>query len=85
MYGLQTLCQSEKERFGNIDLRHFEVGTKKQIITEGEGSTQVGELTAVWRVFQHEAQATSPVYVYTDSYRVFKGCTEWLPFWEQNE
>jgi len=61
------------------------MGTKEQILTEGEGSTQVGELTAVWSVFQHEAQATSAIYIYTDSYAVFKGCTEWLPFWEQNE
>jgi len=63
----------------------LQVGTKEQIITEGEGSAQVGELTAVWSVFQHEAQATSPVYINTDSYAVFKGCTECLPFWEQNE
>ncbi|XP_052631116.1 ribonuclease H-like [Harpia harpyja] len=60
------------------------VDVEKQIITEGEGSAQVGELVAVWSVFQHEAQSTSPVYIYTDSYAVFKGCTEWLPFWEQN-
>jgi len=63
----------------------LQVGTKEQIITEGEGSVQVGDLTAVWSVFQHEAQAASPVYIYTDSCTVFKGCTEWLPFWEQNE
>ena len=60
------------------------VDEDKQIITEGEGSAQVGELVAVWSVFQHEAQSTSPVYIHTDSYAVFKGCTEWLPFWEQN-
>jgi len=63
----------------------LQVGTKEQIVTEGEGSVQVGELTAVCSVFQHKAQAASPVYIYTDSYAVFKGCTEWLPFWEQNE
>ncbi|MCQ4179330.1 hypothetical protein FK518_27575, partial [Klebsiella pneumoniae] len=57
----------------------------EQIITEGVGSAQVGELIAVWSVFQREAQATSPIHIYTDSYAVFKGCTEWLPFWEQNE
>jgi len=60
----------------------LEEGTKEENITEGEGSVQVGELTAAWSVFQHEAQATSPVYIYTDSCVVFKGCTEWLPFWE---
>lgn len=58
--------------------------TNKQIITEGEGSAQVGELIAVWSVFKHEAQTASPVHIYTDSYAVFKGCTEWLPFGEQN-
>jgi len=63
----------------------LQVGTKEQTITEGEGSAQVGELTAVWSVFQHEAQATSSVCIYTDSCVVFKGCTESLPFWEQNE
>ena len=69
-------------KYGAVALQ---VGTKEQIITEGEGSAQVGELTAVWSVFQHEAQATSSVYIYTDSYSVFKGCTEWLKSWEQNE
>lgn len=29
--------------------------------------------------------SSSPVYIYTDSFAVFKGYTEWLPFWEQNE
>lgn len=24
------------------------------------------------------------MHIYTDSYTVFQGCTEWLPFWEQN-
>lgn len=60
------------------------VDVNEQIITEGEGSAQVGELMAVWSVFQHEAQSASPAYIYTDSYAVFKGCTKWLPFWEQN-
>ena len=59
--------------------------TDEQIITEGEGSAQVGELIAVWSVFQHEAQTTPPVHIYTDSHAVFKGCIEWLPFWDQNE
>ncbi|XP_064360846.1 uncharacterized protein LOC135327139 [Dromaius novaehollandiae] len=62
----------------------LQVGTKEQIITEGEGSAQVGELAAVWSVFQCKGQATSPVHIYMDSYMVFKGCPEWLPFWEQN-
>ena len=45
----------------------------------------MGELTAVGSAFQHEAQAPSPGHIYTDSYAVFKGCTERLPFWEQKE
>ena len=60
------------------------VDTKEQIITEGIGSAQVGELIAGWSVFQHEAQSASSVYIYTDSYAVLKGCTQWLPFWEEN-
>lgn len=51
-----------------------------EIITEGEGSAPAGELTAVWSVFQHGVQNTSPVCIYTDSYAVYKGCTEWFPF-----
>lgn len=39
---------------------------------------------AVWSVFNSEKGTKSPVYIYTDSFSVFKGCTEWLPFWEQN-
>lgn len=60
------------------------ISSGEKIITEGEGSIQVGELIAVWSVFQCEAQNTSPVYIYTDAYAVYKGCTEWLPFWQQN-
>lgn len=62
----------------------LQIGTNFTIVTEGEGSAQVGELVAVWSVFQHESQSTVRVHIYTDSYAVFKGCTEWLPFWEQN-
>lgn len=62
----------------------LQIGTDLTIITEGEGSAQVGELVAVWSVFQHESESTTRVHIYTDSYAVFKGCTEWLPFWEKN-
>lgn len=55
------------------------------MITEGEGSAQVGESVAVWSIVVKEAETTEPVYIYTDSYAVFEGCTEWLPFWEQNQ
>ncbi|RMB96167.1 hypothetical protein DUI87_27228 [Hirundo rustica rustica] len=60
------------------------ISSGERIITEGEGSAQVGELIAVWSVFQHEVQNTPLVCIYTDSYAVYKGCTEWLPFWQQN-
>lgn len=56
----------------------------EQIFTEGEGSSQTGE-TVVWSVFQLEVQNISLVYIYTDSYAVFKGGTEWLPFQQQND
>ena len=39
----------------------------------------------MWSVVGKEARTTEPVYIYTDSYAAFKGCTEWLPFWEQNQ
>lgn len=54
----------------------------------GEGSFQVGELLLfgiVWSVFQLEVQNTSLAYIYTDSFAVFKGGTEWLPFQQQND
>lgn len=41
------------------------------------------ETVAAWNVIKHEAQSLSPVYISADSVPVFKGCTEWLPFWEQ--
>lgn len=61
------------------------VDSDEQIITEGEGSVKVGELMAVWSVIKREAENKKPIYIYTDSYSVFKGCTERLPFWEQNQ
>ncbi|KAK4829695.1 hypothetical protein QYF61_006070 [Mycteria americana] len=61
------------------------VDSGEQIITEGEGSAQVGELVAVWSVVTRGKDNTDPVYIYMDSYALFKGCTEWLPFWEQNQ
>lgn len=54
-------------------------------MTEVEGRTEVGELDTVWSVITKEAEAKEPVFIYTDSYTVFKGYTEWLPFWEQNQ
>lgn len=61
------------------------VDSGERIITEGEGSAQVGELVAVWSVIKREAENKESTFIYTDSYAVFKGCTEWLPFWEQNQ
>ncbi|XP_074945840.1 ribonuclease H-like [Phalacrocorax aristotelis] len=60
------------------------VDTKREIITKGEGSAQVGELVAVCSVFNSEGKAGTPVCIHTDSFAVFRGCTEWLPLWERN-
>lgn len=49
-------------------------------MAEGEGSAQVGELVDVWSIITKEAGAKEPVFIYMDSYTVFKGCTEWLSF-----
>lgn len=54
-------------------------------MTDGEGSSQVGESITVWRVVIREAESKEPVFIYKDSYATFKRCTEWLPFWEQNQ
>mgnify|MGYP000208928224 CR=1 FL=1 len=62
----------------------LQIGTNFTIITEGEGSVQVGELVAVWSVFQHESQFPVRAHIYTDSYAVFKGCTDWLSLLDQN-
>ena len=45
----------------------------------------MGELIAVWSVITRETASTEPVYIYMGSCAVFKGCTEWLPFWKQNQ
>ena len=45
----------------------------------GKGSAQVGELRAVLLAAQHGAH-----HIYTDSYAVFKGATEWIGHWAVN-
>jgi len=55
----------------------LQIKTEQRTITEGE-------VVAVWSVFKQEAQSVSPICIYTDSFVVNKGCTGWLPFWEQN-
>ena len=77
-------ASKQEAKVWNYQAAALQVETKEQIITEVEGGAQVGQLITVWSVFQHKIQATTLVYIYTDSYVVFKGCTEWLPFWEQN-
>ena len=42
-------------------------------------------MIAVWSVVMRETDSIEPVHIYTDSYAVFKGCTEWLSFWEPNQ
>lgn len=43
-----------------------------------------GVIIAVWIVFTRESDIEEDMYIYTDSYAVFEGCPEWVPFWEQN-
>jgi len=69
----------------------LQIQTEEKIITEREGNAQAGELVAVWSIFQHEATSSSPeaqsssrIYIYTDSFAVFKGCMEWLSLCDQN-
>lgn len=46
-----------------------------RIVSEGEGSAQVGELVAFWIVTNLKVCNQHPLYIYTNSYAVFKGCT----------
>lgn len=55
----------------------LEIKTGKQVIKEGEGSTQAGELRKVVLATQNEAKI-----VYVDSYAVWAGATQWLCQWE---
>ena len=45
----------------------------------------MGELVAVWSVFNHASETSDSVSIYTDSFAVLRGCTEWLPFWDKND
>lgn len=54
-------------------------------MTRGEESAQMGELVAMCRVIVREDDTKEPVYIYTNPYAVSKGCTNWLPFCEQNQ
>ena len=45
----------------------------------------MGQLIAVWSAVMRQTDTIEPVHIYTDSYAVFKGCTERLSFWEQNQ
>lgn len=51
----------------------------------GVGSAQAGELTAVWSLTMRNLADKRPVCVYTDSYPIFMGHSEQVPFWEQNQ
>ena len=52
----------------------------ERVSETGKGSAQVGELRAVLLAAQHGAD-----YIYTDSYAVFKGATEWVSHWAAND
>lgn len=58
----------------------LEVATGEKLVETGEGSAQVGELRAVLLAAQHGAS-----HIYTDSYAVFKGATEWIGHWAVND
>jgi len=54
----------------------LEINTSKQVIEEGEGSAQVGELRAVVLAAQIGAQA-----ICVDCYAVWAGATQWVCEW----
>lgn len=58
----------------------LEVATGERLIERGKSSAQVGELRALLLAAQHDAS-----YIYTDSYAVFKGATEWICHWAAND
>ncbi|KAK4828000.1 hypothetical protein QYF61_022777, partial [Mycteria americana] len=55
----------------------LDITTGKQVVEEGEGSAQVGEIRAVVLVAQNRAKI-----IYVDSYAVWVGATQWLCQWE---
>lgn len=57
----------------------LEVATGQRLEETGKGSAQVGELRAVLLAAQHGAS-----HIYTDSYAVYKGATEWIGHWAAN-
>ncbi|GAB0209671.1 pol-like protein ENS-3 [Grus japonensis] len=58
----------------------LEVATGEKLSETGKGSAQVGELRAVLLAARHGAS-----HIYTDSYAVFKGATEWVGHWAVND
>ncbi|GAB0208371.1 pol-like protein ENS-3 [Grus japonensis] len=58
----------------------LEVATGEKLSETGKGSAQVGELRAVLLATRHGAS-----HIYTDSYAVFKGATEWAGHWAVND
>jgi len=64
----------------NYNAVALEVATGERVSETGKGSAQVGELRAVLLAAQHGAD-----YIYTDSYAVFKGATEWVSHWAAND
>ncbi|KAK4807137.1 hypothetical protein QYF61_018478, partial [Mycteria americana] len=55
----------------------LDITTGKQVVEEGEGSAQVGEIRAVVWAAQNGAKI-----IYVDSYAVWAGATQWLCQWE---
>lgn len=63
----------------------LQVGIENRTITGGEGRAQAGGLTAAGSCFDCKSQVKERVCIYTDSFAIFEGCTEGLPFWEENQ
>lgn len=62
----------------NLSLK-FTLGSVQEKQKFSEGSIALGSVI-VWNLDYEEF-----IFVYTNSYAVLKGCTDWIPFWEQNQ
>lgn len=57
----------------------LEVATGQSLDETGKGGVQVGELRSVLLAAQHDVS-----HIYTNSYTVCKGATEWIDQWAAN-
>lgn len=73
------LLQYEKNQTQQYTAVALEIKTGRTEIEKGEGTAQIGELRAALLAVKFGAQI-----IYTDSYAVFKGATEWIGYWKAN-